>query len=103
MPELLTLSPPPVATAPSRATRCARLLLAGLAIGAGAAALLQLTNWLIPLRVAANAEAIGFDVSQHSELGLLPTMPVSEPQEAWLTAAEVAESLPALRWMSAKS
>jgi len=103
MPELLILPSPPVATAPSRTTRYARLLLAGLAIGAGAAALLQLTNWLIPLRVEAHGEAAGLAVSLHGESGLPLTMPMSEPQEAWLTAAEVAESLPALRWMSAKS
>jgi Amt family ammonium transporter len=77
-------------------------LVAGFTFG-GSWLLLRLTNWLIPLRVEAHAEAVGLDVSQHGESGLPPTMPVAKPQEAWLTAAEVAESLPALRWTSTKS
>jgi hypothetical protein len=74
---------------------------AGFTFG-GSWLLLRLTNWLIPLRVEAHAEAVGLDVSQHGESELPVTKPVAEPLEAWLTEAEVAESLPALRWTTAK-
>jgi hypothetical protein len=110
MSELLTLSPPPVATAPSQAARCPRLLgyhklALGLVAGFifGGSWLLWRNNWLMPLRVGVDAEAMGLDLSQPGKSGLPPTMPVAELREVWLTADEVAESLPALRWIGAKS
>jgi Amt family ammonium transporter len=77
-------------------------LVAGFTFG-GSWLLLRFTNWLIPLRVGPHAEAVGLDVSQHGESELPVTKPVAEPLETWLTEAEMAESLPALRWTSAKS